>query len=78
MKDVAVTLFDLSEPFVREHVVRCEACKHTLRTPESRAAGIGPECAARLGLAPRKPLKITGVPRGWNCEGQIDLLEEEW
>ncbi|GAA0932916.1 DUF6011 domain-containing protein [Nonomuraea longicatena] len=70
-----VTLFDLGEPAVREHVVRCAACKHALRTPESRLAGIGPDCASRLGLASRRPLRITGVPSGWNCDGQLDLLE---
>jgi hypothetical protein len=70
-------LLDLDEPATRAHVVRCEACKHTLRTPESRALGLGPDCAAKLGLAPRKPLRITGVPQGWDCDGQTDLLEEQ-
>ncbi|WP_327088375.1 DUF6011 domain-containing protein [Nonomuraea sp. NBC_01738] len=67
-------LLDLSEPAIYSHVVRCAACKHRLRTPESRAAGIGPECAARLGLAARRPLRLTGVPRGWMCDGQTALL----
>ncbi|MFE3452401.1 DUF6011 domain-containing protein [Nonomuraea sp. NPDC059194] len=71
-------LSELDEPTVGESptVGRCRCCKHTLRTPESRALGLGPDCASKLGLAPRKPLRITGVPQGWDCDGQIDLLEE--
>ncbi|MEU4574835.1 DUF6011 domain-containing protein [Nonomuraea sp. NPDC023979] len=72
-----MNLLDLTEPAALDHVAKCAACKHTLRTPESRALGLGPGCASKLGLAPRKPLRITGVPRGWAVEGQIDLLEEE-
>ena len=70
-------LLDLDEPATREHVVLCEACKHTLKTPESRALGLGPDCASKLGLTPRRPLRITGVPAGWDCDGQTDLLGEE-
>ncbi|MEU7831355.1 DUF6011 domain-containing protein [Nonomuraea sp. NPDC049129] len=69
-------LLDLSEPATRDHVVLCNACKHTLKTPESRALGLGPDCASKLGLTPRRPIRITGVPAGWNCYGQTDLLEE--
>lgn len=70
-----MTLLDLDEHSTRDHVTRCAACKHTLRTPESRALGLGPDCASKLGVAPRKPLRITGVPTGWDIKGQGDLLE---
>jgi hypothetical protein len=72
-----VNLLDLDDPATREHVTRCKACKHTLRTPESRALGLGPDCASKLGLTPRRPLRITGVPAGWTVEGQIDLFEDD-
>ncbi|TMR11734.1 hypothetical protein ETD86_34765 [Nonomuraea turkmeniaca] len=71
-----MTLLDLDEPATRDHVTRCTACKHTLTTPESRALGIGPDCAAKLGIAPRKPLRITGVPVWRDCAGQMALLDE--
>ncbi|MEV0231614.1 DUF6011 domain-containing protein [Nonomuraea sp. NPDC050786] len=67
----------LDEPSVQDHITRCRACKHTLRTPESQTLGIGPECAAKLGLAPRRPLRITGLETWRDCEGQIDLLERK-
>jgi hypothetical protein len=73
-----MNVLDLGEPSFRAHVVRCEACKHTLRTPESRALGLGPDRASKLGLTSRKPLRITGVPQGWDCDGQTDLLEEPY
>jgi hypothetical protein len=72
-----VTLLDLDDPATREHVTRCKACKHTLRTPESRALGLGPDCASKLGIAPRRPLRITGVPTGWDVEGQTDLFGDD-
>jgi hypothetical protein len=68
-------LLDLDEPATRDHVTRCAACKHTLRTPESRALGLGPDCASKLGIAPRRPLRITGVPVWREIDGQTDLLE---
>lgn len=71
-----MTLLDLDDPDTREHVTKCAACKHTLRTPESRALGLGPDCASKLGVAPRRPLRITGVPSGWSVAGQTDLLED--
>jgi hypothetical protein len=69
-------LLDLDVPAVAEHVVRCHSCKHMLRTPESRALGLGPDCASKLGLTPRKPVRITGGSAWRYCEGQMDLLEE--
>lgn len=70
-------LLDLDDPAAREHVTRCAACKHRLRTPESRALGLGPDCASKLGITPRRPIRIVGVPRGWNCDGQLDLLASD-
>ena len=72
-----MNLLDLDEPSTREHVVRCDACKHALKTPQSRALGLGPDCASKLGLTPRRPLRITGVPVWRECEGQLDLLDEK-
>lgn len=74
---VGMDLLDLDQPEVREHVARCRACRHLLRTPESRALGVGPDCASRLGIAPRKPIRITGVPRGFDIEGQGDLFDQD-
>lgn len=71
-----MTLLDLDESATREHVVLCNACKHTLKTPESRALGLGPDCASKLGLTPRRALRIVGVPARWDCDGQLDLLEK--
>ncbi|MFI6902299.1 DUF6011 domain-containing protein [Nonomuraea sp. NPDC050394] len=72
-----MNLFEvLSEPAAREHVVRCRACRHVLRAPESRWARIGPECAERLGLARRKPVRIRAAAAHWMCEGQLDLLAQ--
>lgn len=68
-------LVDLDQPEVHDHASRCRACKHLLRTPESRALGVGPDCASRLGITPRRAVRGTGVPRGWDIEGQGDLLE---
>jgi hypothetical protein len=76
MSSLDGVLLDLDNVGAREHVTRCTACKHTLKTPESQALGVGPDCASKLGIAPRKPLRITGVPTGWDVEGQTDLLEE--
>jgi hypothetical protein len=73
----SVNLLDLDEPSTRDHVVLCEACRHTLKTPESRALGLGPDCASKLGLTPRRPLRITGVPTGWDVDGQTALFEDE-
>ncbi|TDD54567.1 hypothetical protein E1286_05085 [Nonomuraea terrae] len=70
-------LLDLGEPSTRDHVSRCAACKHRLRTDASRALGLGPDCASKLGITPRRPVRITGVEKWRDCEGQIDLLEEE-
>ncbi|WP_425489524.1 DUF6011 domain-containing protein [Nonomuraea typhae] len=74
----AVHLFDLdlSEPATRQHVVRCRACRHVLRNPESRWARIGPECAERLGLTRRKPVRIRAAANRWACDGQLDLLAQ--
>lgn len=44
--------------------------------PNTRQANRRPDCASKLGLAPRRPLRITGVPTGWDIVGQGDLLEE--
>lgn len=71
-----MTLLDIDEPSTRDHVTKCAACKHTLKTPESRALGVGPDCAEKLGIAPRKPLRITGVQVWRDCEGQTDLLAQ--
>lgn len=47
---------------------RCHRCKRPLRTPESRAIGCGPKCAAEItGTSPR-PRRAT--------DGQMDLLEQ--
>jgi hypothetical protein len=42
----------------------------------SLAYGIGPDCRKRLGIAPRRPVRVTGVETWRDCEGQTDLLEE--
>ncbi|MFI6601482.1 DUF6011 domain-containing protein [Nonomuraea sp. NPDC050536] len=76
MSQPQLLVLDLDEFKIRSHLVRCRACRHRLRAPASQARGIGPECAARLGIAPRRPVRITGVPRGWTIAGQVDLLEE--
>ncbi|MET9339256.1 DUF6011 domain-containing protein [Nonomuraea sp. NPDC003804] len=68
-------LLDFGEPAVRDHVVRCGSCRRLLRDPASQALGLGQDCAEKLGVAPRKPIRITGVPQGWDCDGQMDLLE---
>ena len=39
------------------------------------AYGIGPDCRKRPGIVSRKPVRITGVPTGWDIEGQADLFE---
>ncbi|MFG2071414.1 DUF6011 domain-containing protein [Nonomuraea maritima] len=66
---------DLDEPAAGDHIARCAACKHRLRTPGSQALGLGPDCASRLGLSPRKPVRITGVAKWRDCAGQTDLLD---
>ncbi len=76
MGQLQLLVLDLEEFKLRSHLARCRACRHRLRTPASQALGIGPECAARLGIAPRRSIRITGVPRGWAVAGQADLLEE--
>ncbi|MER6942509.1 DUF6011 domain-containing protein [Nonomuraea sp. NPDC000554] len=71
-----MNLLDLDDQATREHVTQCRACKHALKTPESRALGLGPDCASKLGLTPRRPLRITGL-RWWDCDGQTDLFEDD-
>ncbi|MFI7615586.1 DUF6011 domain-containing protein [Nonomuraea terrae] len=68
---------DLGVPSTREHLTRCAACKHKLRTPGSQALGLGPDCASKLGVAPRRPLRITGVAKWRDCEGQMELFQAE-
>ncbi|TDD52044.1 hypothetical protein E1286_09430 [Nonomuraea terrae] len=67
---------DLDEPANREHVSRCAACKHRLRTEASRGLGLGPDCASKLGITSRRPVRITGVAKWRDCDGQISLLDE--
>ena len=31
----------------------------------------------KLGLTPRRPLRIKGVPTGWDVDGQTALFEDE-
>lgn len=80
-----MTLLDLGdadEPDLRgaeDHAARtgrCRCCRHKLEDPVSLAYGIGPDCRKKLGIVSRRPVRITGVPTGWDCEGQADLLEE--
>jgi hypothetical protein len=40
--------------------LRCALCKRGLRTPESRAVGVGPVCARKLAGSP--PPGRTGAP----------------
>lgn len=72
-----MNLLDLDEPRVGESPTqaRCRCCRHKLLDPVSLAYGIGPDCRKRLGIAPRKPVRISGVPTGWDVEGQIDMLQ---
>ncbi|MFB4280832.1 DUF6011 domain-containing protein [Nonomuraea sp. MTCD27] len=55
---------------------RCRCCRHKLLDPVSLSYGIGPDCRRKLGITPRKPVRIAGVPAGWEIEGQGDLLED--
>lgn len=79
-----MTLLDLDTPLLDLHgpedhaarAGRCRCCRHKLLDPVSLAYGIGPDCRKRLGIAPRKPVRITGVETWRDCEGQTDLLEE--
>lgn len=73
----AMNLLDLGDESAQEHVTQCRSCKHALKTSESRALGLGPDCASKLGLTPRRPLRITGVPTGWDVDGQTALFEDE-
>ena len=56
---------------------RCRCCRRGLEDPVSLAYGIGPDCRKRLGIAPRRPVRVTGVPAWRDCEGQADLLETD-
>ncbi|WP_408996323.1 DUF6011 domain-containing protein, partial [Streptomyces ipomoeae] len=47
---------------VSEPVVLCP-CGRRLRTPESRAAGIGPVCARKLTGSPQQPRTGAPAPR---------------
>lgn len=58
-----------------EGSTRC-VCKRTLTDPVSIAYGLGPDCRKRLGVVPRRPVGVTGVPAWRDCDGQTDLLEE--
>ncbi|MGI5285160.1 DUF6011 domain-containing protein [Nonomuraea polychroma] len=72
-----LTLLDLDEPSTRDHVTKCAACKHTLKTPESRALGIGPTALPSWGLRRASQWGSAGGRElRWDCEGQTDLLEE--
>lgn len=42
--------YTLPEPFSIRHMGRCGRCKHPLTTPESLDTGLGPDCAAELGI----------------------------
>lgn len=64
---------------------RCGVCGRTLTDETSRAAGIGPDCAARLGidrtparaaLSPdRTPTSTTSAPAG--VDGSLDMRDDE-
>ncbi|GAA4089578.1 DUF6011 domain-containing protein [Nonomuraea soli] len=69
-------LGDAEQQAVVRHVARCRACKRRLRDPESLGFFIGPTCRRRLGIEPGRRLRITGLPRGWEIDGQVDLLQE--
>ncbi|GAA2861449.1 DUF6011 domain-containing protein [Nonomuraea rubra] len=76
-----MNLLDLDEPDTpaageTPTVGRCRCCRHKLQDPVSLAYGIGPDCRKALGIVSRKPVRITGVPTGWDVDGQTDLLEE--
>lgn len=42
--------YALPDPFSIRHMGRCGRCKHPLTTPESLDTGLGPDCAAELGV----------------------------
>jgi hypothetical protein len=74
-------LGDADEPDLRgpgHHAARTGhcVCGRPIWDPVSLHYGIGPDCRRRLGIVSRRPVRITGVPAGWDCEGQADLLEE--
>ncbi|MEU5864371.1 MULTISPECIES: DUF6011 domain-containing protein [unclassified Nonomuraea] len=45
---MSLSILDFDEPAARDHVTKCAACKHSLRAAESRALGVGPDCASKL------------------------------
>lgn len=75
---VAVNLLDLDEPTVPPSptAARCRCCKRLLRAEESLGYVIGPVCRKRLGIAPRKPVRLARTKPGGDCQGQTDLLED--
>ncbi|WP_157253180.1 DUF6011 domain-containing protein [Nonomuraea typhae] len=73
-----MTLLDLDPSTVEETptVGRCRSCHHKIADPVSLAYGIGPDCRERLGISPRRRLRLARVRPGGDCEGQTDILEE--
>lgn len=72
-------LLYLDEPSTvgeRPTVARCRCCHRLLTENVSLGYKIGPVCRRRLGITPRQAVRISGVPRGWDIEGQADLLED--
>lgn len=71
-------LGDADEPDLRgaeDHAAltgRC-VCGRKIWDPVSLHFGIGPDCRRKLGIVSRRPVRITGVPSGWECDGQIPL-----
>ncbi|MFI6496884.1 DUF6011 domain-containing protein [Nonomuraea typhae] len=57
-------------------VARCRCCRRLLRAEESLGYGIGPDCRQRLGITPRRRLRLARVRPGGECEGQTSLLAE--
>ena len=54
------------------HVGRCGRCGHPLNVPESVATGLGPDCAAQLGVEQVK-LGVTGPTGSVRDENQVWL-----
>ena len=53
---------------------RCRRCHRPLTDPASLGYRIGPDCRELLGIAPRRPVRLTGVRVCGDVTGQLDLL----
>jgi len=61
-------------PLLEPHPARCRRCHRPLTDPVSLGYRIGPDCRARLGIGPRRPVRLPRVRVCGDVDGQLDLL----